>query len=71
MGMSDHAACVNKTCPRRAECARYRMKWGYRQSVASFVADRCGYFVAVDQSPWPCVSVAAADERPLAVGDAG
>ena len=46
-------------------CARYRMKWGDRQSVSKFKRDtvRCEGFFPIGNAPFRLVDVVKADER--------
>lgn len=61
--MPDYSACMTFGCVRRNGCARYRMKFGERQSVGSFPADNCGSFIELTTAPWFCVSMEMADAR--------
>ena len=63
--MPDYAACIDKACPSRSVCARYRMKWGDRQSVGKFTRGtvRCESFFPIGKAPFLLVDVVEADKR--------
>lgn len=59
----DYSACSNKTCDRRLECARYRMRWSMYQSVGEFESKDCTYFMGMADPPFHVVTEEEADAR--------
>lgn len=47
--MPDYSACRNKSCGRRATCARYLMVYGHWQSVSSFTAEGCTHYWGISE----------------------
>ena len=63
--MPDYAACTQATCPRRHECARYRMLWNpWGQTVGHHTpGPQCPRFWPADEAPWGLVTPVEADAR--------
>ena len=55
--MPDYAMCVNSSCPRRYECARYMMIPSSFQSYMGRDPDTCESFWDVKDCGYPLISV--------------
>jgi len=57
--MPDYSMCLNKSCPRRYNCARYMMKPNaHRQSYMSYEAATCDSFWPVSNCGYPQFTIA-------------
>jgi hypothetical protein len=52
----DVSSCLNKDCPSRLDCYRYRKEVNFWQTFTGYVvpegADRCASFVEILESDW-------------------